>query len=175
MVKSEVGRGTTFELLLPYSPEPIRTTSAAIMQQSAGTENVLSGRTILIIEDEEALRVSVARTLKKRGLAILTADNGASGVSKFRSHASTIDVVLLDMTLPQLSGRHVLEEIRRLKPQANIILTSAYGWDYLRTIEGESPLLPQERFIRKPYQTRDLIQVLQECIAPSAPHHNTIT
>jgi PAS domain S-box-containing protein len=173
-VTSEVGRGTRFELLLPYSAH---STSSAAIQTAlpvAAMKDTLSGRTILMVEDEETLRVAVSKALKKRGLTVLTADSGPSAVDIFREHAVVVDVVLLDMTLPGLSGREVLEHMRAFKPDANLVLTSAYGWDCLSTGD-RGTALPALRFIRKPYQLSDLMQTLHESLCSSEPRAYSTT
>src|SRR5437868_2587438 len=121
-VLSAPGRGSRFEILLPCSSESAR----------GGHSNAVSavanfGGIILVVEDEEALRLAVSKMLRKKGLTVIEAANGKSGVDLFRASVSEVDVVLLDLTLPGMSGGEVLSELRRIQPDVKVVITSAYS------------------------------------------------
>jgi CheY-like chemotaxis protein len=105
------GQGSLFTIFLPSLSEPAPHTSASISakfhSQAAGAAG-----TVLIIEDEEPLRLAFSKMLRKRGFDVIEASDGREGVNLFRAHEPAIDAVLLDMTLPRLSGREVLRELR---------------------------------------------------------------
>src|SRR5215469_16551430 len=117
-----------------------------------------TAKTVLIIEDEESLRLAVCKVLKRRGFRVLEAADGRAGVDLFQAHAAAIDVVLLDLTLPRLSGREVLSEMRRIRPNVRVVLTTAYSENSWRS-QGEPPFWG---FIRKPYQVNELVDLLRE-------------
>ena len=100
-VASETGRGSRFEILLPCTSKPAgaATTTAASPDPIAGT--------CFVVEDEEALRNAVSQMLRKRGFTVIEASDGKAAVEFLRTQASEIDVVLLDLTLPGMSGREV--------------------------------------------------------------------
>ncbi|HXA51988.1 MAG TPA: PAS domain S-box protein, partial [Candidatus Acidoferrum sp.] len=119
-VESELGKGSRFEILLPSTSE--RAWGSIV---APGSDTEVPG-TCLVVEDEEALRVAVSRMLRKRGFSVLEAGDGKTAVAVFRAQASEIDAVLLDMTLPGMSGPEVLHALRRIRPDVRVILTTAY-------------------------------------------------
>ena len=109
--------------------------------------------------DEAALRVAVAKVLRKKGYVVIEAEDGSSGVDLFRDNASVVDMVLLDLTLPGKSGREVLAELRQIQPDVRVVITSAYGHEkVMNSLEGLHPWL----YIQKPYQLSSLLQILSE-------------
>jgi len=89
---------------------------------------------------------------------VVEAPTGTIGVDLFRNKAGEIDVVLLDMTLPGLSGPEVLLELRRIQPEVHVVITSAYSRDRVLTQIGEEqPWI----FVRKPYQLKELMESLR--------------
>jgi CheY-like chemotaxis protein len=91
--------------------------------QSAG------GGTILMVDDEDMVLEVGARVLEKLHYAVLTAGNGQDAVALFARHADRIALVILDMNMPGMSGGVVFEELRKLKPDVKVLLTSGYGLD----------------------------------------------
>ena len=101
-------------------------------------------------------------SLQKNGFALITAADGHSAVDIFRARSGEIDIVLLDLTLPGLSGAEVFEEVRRIKPKMKIVLTSAYDREIVsRKFVKEA----QFHFIRKPYRISDLVRTLQKVLS----------
>jgi two-component system cell cycle sensor histidine kinase/response regulator CckA len=157
-VVSTPGRGTTFNVFLPCAEGRAEIASPSVLGNTAQELAARSG-TILLVEDEEALRLATAAALRKRGLSVLTASDGSTAVEMFRAHAEEIGVVLLDLTLPGISGLEVFGQIRVIKPDAIIMLTSAYDQKLAGSVtSGERPA----RFLRKPYRFADLMRELEE-------------
>ena len=160
-VFSGIGQGTRFEVLLPAmdrSQPPQRAGAVpADVRESGG-----SG-TVLVVEDEELLRRIVSNVFRDKGLSVIEAADGESAIELFRANLSGIDAVLLDMTLPVMSGQQVFRELRRLRPDIKVILTTAYSQDFdLMNAEAERPW----RFIRKPYRLAELSTLLKDaCLA----------
>jgi DNA-binding response OmpR family regulator len=112
---------------------------------------------ILLVEDEANLRTAISAALQKYGFVVLTASDGLAAMEKFRSAPDDFDVVLLDMTLPGMSGLEVLHEMRRIRADVRIVLTSAHQVDISRLpVEGTLPV----SFIHKPYRLHDLVEHL---------------
>jgi PAS domain S-box-containing protein len=155
-VTSAPGRGCRIKILLPSASEPAQASRSAPMSSRDG---VAPCGTILVIEDEDALRHSVSQMLRKRNLNVIEARDGKTALELFRTNASGIDVALLDMTLPGMQGREVLGELRRIRPDLKVIVTSAYGKDQALTVMGE---LQPWLYIRKPYQFTELMGLLRE-------------
>jgi CheY-like chemotaxis protein/two-component sensor histidine kinase len=159
---SAPGQGTTFQIALSCSPKSCLENQRA--SPSAGTEqsNTRTG-TVLVVEDEELLRLSVSKALRKRGFSVMKASDGSTAMDLMRAHKDDIDVILLDVTLPGISSREVFEEAQRLRPGLKMILTSAYGKE---TVAATFAGLRIDHFIRKPFQLGDLVRCLLGALSP---------
>jgi PAS domain S-box-containing protein len=163
-VVSAPGCGATFRVWLPCFPKHEAWTEGreGAITWRAGEEWALQSRTILVIEDEKMLRESFAAMLRKRGCTVIEAEDGNAGVDLFIANRLTIDAVLLDITLPGKTGRVVLEELQRLEPEVKVIVTSAYGPEYVQSLlDG----LRTAGYIQKPYHLARVEAVLQECLS----------
>lgn len=155
-VVSSLGQGTRFEILLPCTDQPVQPIRDTVVQAAVGDVPSVTA-TVLLIEDEDTLRQAVAKMLRKKGLPVIEAVDGNSAVDLFRVNEPGIAVVLLDMTLPGMSGPEVFAELRRIRPDVKVILTSAYGQEF---VDASFSGLRVEHFIRKPYQLNDLVRVI---------------
>jgi len=153
---STPGEGTTFEVLLSCAGKASNTQSVA---SSAGVEesNARTG-TVLVVEDEEALRHAVSKALTKRGFSVIKVRDGSAAMEMIRADADDIDLVLLDVTLPGASSREIFEETQRIRPNVKVVVTSAYSKE---TVDASFAGLRVEHFIRKPFQLSDLVNLLQ--------------
>jgi CheY-like chemotaxis protein len=159
-VVSVPGQGSRFEILLPCSNGLARQERRKAGFCDGG-EVVGSSGAVLMVEDEDTLRLAISKLLRRKGFTVIEAANGKKGVDLFRDRAGEIDVVLLDLTLPGLSGGEVLSELRRLQPDVNVIVTSAYSLEQAKAkISTQPPWL----YIRKPYQVNELTDLLRESI-----------
>jgi PAS domain S-box-containing protein len=158
-VVSAPGQGSRFEILLPCSNEQAR--KGHHKTGSSAADVVSSSGTILMVEDEHSLRDPISKMLRRKGLTVFEAADGQVGASLFRDKASVIDVVLLDLTLPGLSGGEVLRELRQLQPDVTVIITSAYSREQAQAMLGtQLPWL----YISKPYQVNELTDLLRDSI-----------
>src|SRR6202035_5207362 len=96
---------------------------------------------------------------KKRGFSVFEAADGETGVSLFREHSMEIDVVLLDLTLPGISGMEVLKEMRKKRSNIKVILATAYGRDRALTDVSEKESVS---YVQKPYQIDALAALLRK-------------
>ncbi len=157
-VISSPGNGSTFNLWLPCwdskpESEPGNEESSSVGHSRA--------QAILLVDDEDLLRAAVERALQREGFSVLTARDGAAAVEAFAKHFGNIDVVVLDVSLPFLSGRDVCEKMRELKKDVQVVFTSGHDSVPMKTSNGHS----RERFLRKPYRIGDLVRTLREMIA----------
>jgi CheY-like chemotaxis protein len=154
-VTSNLGQGSRFEILLPCVDQPVRDT--VTVSPSARPTGRVPG-TVLVIEEEEALRLAVSKMLRMEEFSVLEAGDGDTGARLFRTSESKIDVVLLDATMPGTSGREVLAELRQICPEIKIILTTALSQHQaLSTM----PELQSWGYIRKPYQFAELVSLIR--------------
>jgi DNA-binding NtrC family response regulator len=116
----------------------------------------------LLIDDEVAVRVVTNRLLMDLGQRVLTADSGRKGLELFRQHHPTIDLVLLDLTMPEISGAEVLVELRRIRPDVSVVVTSGF-----HPLDA-SDLLSQPNvigFLEKPHTTANLEAIVATVFA----------
>jgi PAS domain S-box-containing protein len=161
-VTSTPGQGTRFEILFPcllhLAPGPRDIVRPTVPQ------SVSPAATVLLVEDEESLRSAISTMLRRSGYRVIEAGDGRTAVDLFRAREAEIDVVLLDLTLPRVSGREVFNELRGIRPGVRVILTTAYSRDNAMTALGpHQPWL----FIRKPYEFRELTRLLQTACSPT--------
>jgi PAS domain S-box-containing protein len=159
-VVSSVGNGTSIRILLPCVAERVSAKSGHISSQLRhGDFRPQYARTILVVEDEEPLLLAVSKLLQRKGFSVIQASNGSSALELIRNLENHIDAMLLDVTLPGVSSRAVLEEARSLRPDLFAILTSAYSRE---NVTSSLAGLAVENFIRKPFHFEDLITLLQD-------------
>ncbi len=132
--------------------EPERNDDTNSLQPEVGTPGA-----VLIVEDEEPLRRIVSQMLRRSGFSVFETGDGASAITLFAEHAEEIEVVLLDMTLPIMSGREVFEAIKQIRPRVKVILTTAHSEEMvMRLIWTSRPWA----FVRKPYRASDLVKLV---------------
>ena len=165
-VHSEVGIGTTFTVYIP------KVSGAVELPNTPDIPSDVTGQqhgTILVVDDEPTVRLVASRILSKYGFHVLTADNGRNAVDLFRTRSTQIDAVLMDMTMPQLSGEEASREILGMAPETKIILSS--GFTKLETIDSFSDL-KLAGFIQKPYRAQDLVEKLKHVLSLDQQHRN---
>ncbi len=163
-------KGSTFQVFLPcdasVSEKPLQTAEGG-EQQSTSMDQVL-----LLVEDENTLRLAVSKSLQRNGFVVMDAEDGQAAVDLFRAHAKDIDLVLLDLTLPDMSGPEVSREIRRIRQDVKVFFTSAYDPEILGAGSAFSKE-PLSNFIRKPYRIKELVCTLREALATPKSHSAT--
>jgi len=156
-VYSEPGRGTSFKVLFPRSED----TPVAREEEPKRAEAVRPGTTILIVDDDESVLNVAKRMLQKSGYIVLTAVDGRQGVELYRQHAGEIDLVLLDMTMPQMGGEEAFGELRRIRSDVRVILSSGYSeQDATNRFAGKG----LAGFIQKPYRSAELLVKVREVL-----------
>ena len=160
-VVSAPGQGTRIEVLLPCAGERTVSGKDVAAPDFADKDDVSLG-TILFVEDEETLRIPTAKMLRTKGLSILEAGDGIAAVDLLRANQSAIGVVLLDLSLPGMGGKDVMAEVRRIRPDVKVILTTAYSEEMaVNTVGGHH----HWAFIRKPYRIADLTKLLRDALS----------
>ncbi|MCE9579748.1 MAG: PAS domain S-box protein [Deltaproteobacteria bacterium] len=125
-VRSEVGRGTTFDVYFPGQPgmAPARTTSP-VPVATGGSE------TILLVEDEPALRTIMGTALRRHGYAVLEASDGEDALRVAAAHAEPIAMLVTDVVMPRMNGRELAERLVPLRPAMRVLYVSGYTADAL--------------------------------------------
>jgi nitrogen-specific signal transduction histidine kinase/CheY-like chemotaxis protein len=156
-VESQPGEGTTFEILLPSTRKPATVSPMSPKAESARSRQEI---TVLIVEDEDSLRLPVLKLMRKAGFSVLEAADGAAAIEVIRAHNSRIDVLLLDITLPGTPSGEVLQQATHLRPDMSVFVTSAYTKDFAEEKLGRKV----QCFVRKPYQLQDLLQLVRQSV-----------
>jgi PAS domain S-box-containing protein len=143
-VVSEQGAGTTFTVCLPQVTEPVEIVAAG--------ESGAPGRgreTILLVEDEDAVRGAVRRMLGRRGYTVLEAFDAQEAVRVFTQHRRSIDLLITDVVMPSMGGTKLVEHLLRLQPELRVLFVSGYADD-----EGIGPIVARHgvEFLHKPFE-----------------------
>jgi signal transduction histidine kinase len=156
-VESEIERGTTFRIYLPASS---RTLTAA--PQPAGEPSVVaSSRTVLLIDDEEVVLDVGVRMLQHFGYAVLPAANGQEAMQIYTENKTKIDLVILDMVMPDMGGRVVYDRLKQCNSDVKVLLSSGYS------LSGEAAEIMKSGcngFIQKPFNIKELTAQIDQIL-----------
>lgn len=156
-VSSEPGRGTTFEVYFPIgkgTPKP-EVPKDKISRPLGGTE------TVLVVEDEEALRWLICDSLRAGGYSVLEAGDGQTAGELAERHGKPIDLLLTDVVLPDMNGRRVSENLLMYHAAMRVLYMSGYTDDY---ISHHGVLTPGTTLIEKPFSMDDLFLKVREVL-----------
>jgi signal transduction histidine kinase/CheY-like chemotaxis protein len=123
-VDTRPGYGTTMRLLFPASTEAPRARAAPV----AAPVRLAPGK-VLVIDDEPVVRKVIQRSLERLGLEVIVAEGGAAGIALVTAHRDDIDLVILDMSMPEVSGPECFDRIRALAPGIQVLIASGYAKD----------------------------------------------
>lgn len=154
-VASREGKGTTFKVYLPASEKRVYEAFKHLDRLVTGTE------TILLVDDEEAIRQVGQELLEAMGYNVLLAGNGEEAIELYRKHCDDIDLVLLDIVMPQMGGGETYERMKEINPDVKVLLLSGYS------IDGEATDILQRGcngFIQKPFTMKELSGRIREIV-----------
>jgi two-component system, cell cycle sensor histidine kinase and response regulator CckA len=117
--------------------------------------------TILVVDDEQQVRTITELMLTQFGFKVLTAEDGAAGVRTFADHADEIDLVVMDLTMPKLSGEQAFVEMRKRRPDARIVLTSGYNES---EAVGRLASSGVTAFLQKPFELEQLLTTVRRAL-----------
>ncbi len=160
-VTSDPGSGTCFRVMLPAVRRPTAQPSSA----ATPARPFQPSGTVLVIDDDEGVRDLTEEILRRAGMTVLSAADGHEGVKLFERHADEISVVLLDRTMPSLSGADTFDAIRAIRDQAKIVLVSGYSEERVTAELADRGLAG---FLKKPFLPETLLSRVQEVLEPSA-------
>jgi two-component system cell cycle sensor histidine kinase/response regulator CckA len=155
-VYSEPGKGSTFKVYLPRVDGPLEHgTSEAPARALEGDE------TILLVEDEEPIRVVTRELLKRSGYRVLEARNGGEAILLCERHLDPIDLLLTDVVMPQMSGPELAKRIRSMRPDIKVLCMSGYTDD---SVIRHGLLQAEMAFIQKPITPKTLTRKVREVL-----------
>jgi signal transduction histidine kinase len=149
-VRSELNRGTSVRVYLPAQKKIVHDTGPDVDDLS-GTQ------TILMIDDEDLLLTMGEMVLSSFGYRVLTANSGHRALEIFAEKASEIDLVITDLVMPQMSGRELIERLRRIAPQTKILCASGF----VRPPSSEE----NENYLQKPFASQDLLRKVKKVLS----------
>ncbi|NKQ36927.1 MAG: response regulator [Chloroflexi bacterium] len=149
-VESQPYQGTKFEIVFPASNKPIQ--EKPLMNT---TSHPNPRKIVLVIDDEEPVREVVSDILGMEGVDVLQAADGQEGIGVYQSHMAEIDLVLLDLSMPGLSGEDTLKELHQIDPQVRVLLSSGYSESEVTYGLEQSGLVG---FLQKPYRMDTLLE-----------------
>ncbi len=155
-VDSEVGKGTAVRMFLPVAGGGTEAGEAGVEAVGSG-----AGETILVVDDEEPLCQFLRDVLTRRGYRVLVATDGQEAVRLYQEHGARIHLVILDMTMPGLSGTETFEALRALDPKARILLTSGYTQE---SAARDAVTRGAKGFLQKPFLISELVARVREAL-----------
>jgi two-component system, cell cycle sensor histidine kinase and response regulator CckA len=160
-VESEPDKGSTFHTLLPRVAEPAK---AKVQQETFHFRS--GGETILLVEDDPALRNMAAEVLRDTGYKVITAQSGPEAVQVAAKHRGPLDVLLTDVVMPGMTGRALASQIVVTHPRIRILYMSGYTDDAIghHGFQGET-----WRLLQKPFTHDALVRHVHDALEDTAP------
>jgi CheY-like chemotaxis protein len=153
---SEPGIGTTFKIYLPRSKR-----EREVQATPAPTPDLRGSETILLVEDEEALRLVLRTALRRAGYQVLDAQNGGDALLLCEQHVGKIDLILTDMVMPRMNGVELVERLHLLRPDARSLFMSGYTEN---AALRHGLLSPEMAFVQKPVTPEALLQKVRQLL-----------
>jgi nitrogen-specific signal transduction histidine kinase len=160
-VQSEPGHGTIVTVLLPSMRQTLPPAEAPPESVQLTHSPVAASDTVLVVDDDSAVRAVAARMLERLGCKVLQAADGQAAIELFQINCEAIALVLLDLVMPQLSGDQVWRELQRVKPGAHVIVMSGYTKHEVAQLF--SALTPTG-FLQKPFTSEELRSAVRDVI-----------
>ncbi len=160
---TEVGRGTTFRIYLPQydgAPEGAATASAADAE-AKGARDLTGAETILLVEDEDAVRSFSARVLRNKGYDVHEANSGEAALQLIEEQLDSIDLLITDVVMPRMDGPSLVRQVRKERPGLKVIFISGYTEDAFRKRLGEDGGI---EFLPKPFSLKQLAAKVKEVL-----------
>jgi PAS domain S-box-containing protein len=163
IVHTRPDKGTTVEIFFPVAgaekkPAPEERAPARAVSK---TPSQRSGKTIMLVDDEKAIRQIYEEFLTGHGYEVALFENGAAGLNAFEADPKSVDLVITDMTMPELTGDKLSEKILEIRPDMPIILWCGFSEDIS---EDTAIGMGIKKYVQKPVSPRDLLQSIQKIL-----------
>ncbi len=155
-VDSEPGKGATFKVYLPKIDAPVD-----VLRASVSPATLRGGETILLVEDEEQMRMIVLNILRRQGYYVIPAQHAAEALLLSEQHPARIDLLLTDVVMPQMSGPEVAKRLVAKRPEMKVLCMSGYTDD---SIVRHGVVASQIAFIQKPITPASLATKIREIL-----------
>lgn len=153
-VYSEPGSGTVFHIYFPVIQGSIKT--------EENTEEAIHGSgTILVIDDEELIRITASAILNSLGYTVILAENGEEGIKRYRENLDQIDLIILDMIMPVMGGRETFKHIREINISVPVIIASGFAKEEdMKVLRNQGV----SGFLQKPFRRSDLADLMAKTL-----------
>ncbi|MFA6447896.1 MAG: response regulator, partial [bacterium] len=148
--------GAVVNVFLPFSAD-----KESVEDESADEDIARGTETVLIVDDEAALIEVAVKILVRAGYTALTADGGAAAIRLFEDNKDKIDLVVLDMVMPEIGAKEVLKAIRKIRADVKVVLSSGHS------IDGQAGELLADGirgFVQKPYTMVEMCKAVREAL-----------
>jgi len=148
-IYSEPGTGTTFTITLPVTAQALVPVTEPVLCQRSP-----EGETVLVVEDEEALRQVTQRIFARNGYHVITAANGPEALDIAGAHPGEIHLLVTDVVMPHMLGKEIAEKMRAIKPGIQVLFMSGYARPVLAS---QGSLDPSVVLVEKPFSEAELL------------------
>jgi CheY-like chemotaxis protein len=161
-VTSSIGQGTTFEIFLAISTE-----ARQLVRRDEASDSCGGNETILVVEDEPAVREIMTHILREKGYCVLEAADGPEAVKLWSEHGRAVDLLVTDIVMPNgLKGNVLADRFRAEKEELKVIFSSGYSSDFGT---DDAPLGEGFDFLQKPYKPEVLEQAVRRALDGARP------
>jgi len=160
-INSTPGKGTTIRVVIPAQASDADMGAAVAEKAETSQQDWQGSGSVLIIDDERTLRDMAGKMLKRMGLEPVAVESGSQALALLAEKKGAFRVVILDLTMPGLTGAEVLVEIRRLYPDLKVIISTGYGQHALYEHFGSCT---PDGFVPKPYRYHQLMEAMQKVL-----------
>ena len=162
-VKSEKDKGTTFEIFLPLSGAEASPSPPAVSPSPRGETRLGASQTLLVVEDQDAVRRLTARVLRAEGYVVLEANGGAEALRVSAAHEGRIDLLVTDVMMPGMNGREVAAALTETRPELGVLYVSGYSGEALDGVLKAGAVL-----LAKPFSSAELCETVAALLARKA-------
>jgi CheY-like chemotaxis protein len=158
-VNSAPGEGSTFQVFLPAAATETRAPESSDHEDAIDASGSAS---ILVVDDEDIVRRTAKLALERHGYHVFVADSGAAALRLCQNEARGVDLVLLDLSMPGMSGQETFAALREIDPGVKVLISSGYSEsEAMRTFSGHKPA----GFVQKPYTALRLASTVKKAVA----------
>jgi PAS domain S-box-containing protein len=153
---SEIDKGSVFRLYFPVTAHTVKTVEPAVEDKV-----MADGEHILLVDDERIIRTMAAEHLQDAGYRVTMCENGREALEFYRENGADVDLVILDMIMPDMSGRETFNELMAIDPKVRIVLSSGFS------VSGEASRTLEDgalEFIQKPFRRAALLKVISSVL-----------
>jgi two-component system, cell cycle sensor histidine kinase and response regulator CckA len=161
---SKIGAGTCFTIYLPAYADAV----AEIVAAAAPVQDLWGKETILLVEDEDAVRAFAAKALERKGYTVLQASSGDEALELLAADVAAVNILITDVVMPNMDGPALALKVREARPDLPILFMSGYAEEQLRQSLSSAFDTQRVAFLPKPFSLKDLAQTVKDVLGSVA-------